>query len=385
MCAVAAVVCNPGDAGAGFREHDSRITYSVKGALAQNFGDYLPELLAKEFMLHPRVEADIYRLIGSVIDNAWILRDLRHTIGLQSGHIAFWCCGMRTGEPLDPKVQAMCSFFGARGPLTRDGLGLPAATVMGDPGLLAPLFRTPRVLPGYANRSVCIPHFYDGKPVSELLESSGADVVLRPEIPATEQALREILDKIASAAFVLTGSLHGAIIACAYGRPFAFWDNGHVDIPFKWRDFASSVNIPCVFVRNVAEGREAYRDIAPRIRIPPLSPILEICPFFVRPSALLRALCHDGRLQCDEARGAAQVLEELGCYQPNIVLQLQGQSAKYRANRDTLKQIICVRAGRAKVAVKAALKRIALAVSPGLGDFAEGIAAHRGRNSVSHN
>src|ERR1700752_2303645 len=83
-----------------------------EGPPAQNFGDYLPELLAKEFMLHPRVEADIYRLIGSVIDNAWILRDLRHTIGLQSGHIALWCCGMRTGEPLDSKVQAMCSFLG---------------------------------------------------------------------------------------------------------------------------------------------------------------------------------------------------------------------------------------------------------------------------------
>jgi hypothetical protein len=46
----------------GFREHDSRINYFVKGAPTQNFGDYLPQILAKEFMLHPRVEADIYRL-----------------------------------------------------------------------------------------------------------------------------------------------------------------------------------------------------------------------------------------------------------------------------------------------------------------------------------
>jgi hypothetical protein len=173
-----------------------------------------------------------------------------------------------------------------------------------------------------------------------------------------------MLDKIASASFVLTGALHAAIIACAYGRPFAFWDNGHVDIPFKWWDFASSVNILCVFVRNVNEGRRSYRDaITPRMRIPSLSPILEACPFFIRPSALLRALCHDGRLRMDEARIAAQVLEEL-CFQPNTVYRLQDWSARYRTNRDRLKQIVRLRAGRSKEAVKDVVKKIAFAASP---------------------
>jgi Polysaccharide pyruvyl transferase len=199
-------------------------------------------------------------------------------------------------------VQARCSFFGVRGPLTRDRLGLAADTVIGDPGLLAPLFHAPIKLQEYANRSVCISHIHDAKSDSELLRLSGADLVLRPEIPATEHALRQILDKIASASFVLSGALHGAIPACAYGRPFSFWDNGRVDIPFKWQDFASSVNIPCVFAGNVAEGWRTYQDFSPQMRIPPLSPILEVRPFFIRPSALLRALCHDGRLRMEQAR-----------------------------------------------------------------------------------
>ena len=369
----------------GFREHDSRINYFVKGAPRQNFGDYLPELLAKEFMLHPRVEADIYRLIGSVIDTVWILRDLRHTIGTQNGRVAFWCCGMRSNALLDPAVHAMCSFFGVRGPFTRDRLGLPADTIMGDPGLLAPLFHAPSKLQEYVNRSVCIPHIHDTKTDSELLRLSGAELVLRPEIPATEHALRQILDMIASVSFVLTGALHGAILACAYGRPFAFWDNGHVDISFKWHDFASSVNIPCVFAKSVEEGREIYQAVSPQMRIPPLSPILEVCPFFIRPSALLRALCHDGRLQIDEARIAVQVLDELDCYQPNTVHRLQGLSAQYRANRDTLKQIICVRAGRSKEAIKAILKKIAFAASPAIEDLADSIALQGSRKSLRHN
>ena len=317
------------------------------------------EILAKEFLLHPRVEADIYRLVGSCIESAWILRDLRHTIGSQSGHVAFWCCGMRTNVPLDLKVQAICSFFGARGPLTRDLLKLPKSTVLGDPGLLAPLFHKPSTVPQYENRAVCIPHFEDAKPDVRLLKISGADLVLRPAIAATEHDLRQILNKIASASFVLTGALHGAIIACAYGRPFAFWDNGHVDIPFKWKDFAQSVNMPCTFVEDVAEGRKIYSSgIAAQLRVLPLSPILQVCPFFIKPSALLRALAHDGRLCMDDARSAAQALEDLDCFRPSTVNQLQDWSARYRANRDTMHNIIRRRVGRSKEAVKRAIKKV---------------------------
>ena len=48
----------------GFRELDARVKYFVRSAAVQNFGDYLPELLAHALLLQPRVDADIYRLIG---------------------------------------------------------------------------------------------------------------------------------------------------------------------------------------------------------------------------------------------------------------------------------------------------------------------------------
>jgi hypothetical protein len=344
---------------AGFRNLDSRIHYFWKEAPTRNFGDYLSDILAKEFMLHPRVEADIYRFVGSVIDSNFIQYDLRSTIGSQSGHIAFWCCGMRTNVPLDPKVQSRCSFFGVRGPLTRDLLKLPQNTVLGDPGLLAPLFHTPSKVPQYENRTVCVPHYLDIKPDAELLKISGADFILNPVIGATEEDLRHLLNIIATASFVLTASLHAAIIACAYGRPFAFWDNGHLDVPFKWQDFAESASLECKFVTNVAEGRKIYNDdIAPRLRIPPLSPILEICPFSVRPSALLRALSHDGRLRIEDAHSAAQALEDLDCFKPRTVYHLQDESARYRANHDRIQKWIGVRLLRAKRAVKKVVKKI---------------------------
>ncbi|HSW22478.1 MAG TPA: polysaccharide pyruvyl transferase family protein, partial [Burkholderiaceae bacterium] len=227
----------------GFREHDARIRYFVKGEPRQNFGDYLPELLAKTFFLHPRVDADVYRVIGSVIEPEWIRRDLRRNVGIERGCVAFWGCGKRDDKPLDPHTRSLCRFFGTRGPLTRDALGLAHDTVLGDPGLLAPLMHHPTPAPDVEGRTVCIPHVQDQRSDAELLALSGADLVLRPLVRASEADLRRMLDRIASAQFVLSASLHGAIVACAYERRFAFWDNGHLDVEFKWRDFAASIGV----------------------------------------------------------------------------------------------------------------------------------------------
>lgn len=343
---------------AGFREHDPRIQYFVKGAAVQNFGDYLPELLAKEFFLHPRIDADLYRLIGSVIESSWVLRDLRHHVGTRSGRIAYWGCGMRDERPLDARARSMCSFFGVRGPRTCELLGLPESTVLGDPGLLAPLFHVPAPAPATAGRVICIPHIHDPKSDAELLAISGAEAVLRPQIDASEPALRRILDQIAGARFVLTASLHGAIIACAYRVPFAFWDNGHVDIVFKWQDFAGSVGIPCAFVGRADQGQALYDEVlAPALRLPPLTPILDVCPFAIRPQVLVQALMLDGRLGPQATpREVIAALDGLASLRHGAVLALQDASAAHRARRDRLPDLLRRRLGSGIEATKAFIR-----------------------------
>ena len=334
---------------AGFRDHDERIRYFVKGAPVQNFGDYLPELLAKAFFLHPRVDADAYRLIGSVIEPEWIRRDLRRSVGIERGLVAFWGCGKRDATPLPARTQALCRFFGVRGPLTRDALGLPADTVLGDPGLLAPLMHTPAPAPETADRSICIPHTQDKRSDAELLALSGAERVLRPEVQADEASLRRMLDGIAAARFVLTASLHGAIVACAYGRPFAYWDNGHLDIVFKWQDFAASIGVPCEFAPDLARAEALYASaLAPRLAVPALAPILDVCPFAVRPAAMLRALQHDGRLAPDaDLAHVAAALDALPSARPETVLALQSAAAARRSERGGLATALWTAAGRA--------------------------------------
>jgi hypothetical protein len=99
--------------------------------------------------------------------------------------------------------------------------------------------------------------------------------------------LERWIDAIVSARFVLTASLHGAIVAVAYGRPFAFWDPGVVDLPFKWEDFAASVGVPCRFVSTVAEGLRCYEDeLAESVALPSRLELLLHAPFLVRPELL---------------------------------------------------------------------------------------------------
>ena len=183
---------------------------------------------------------------------------------------------------------------------------------------------------------------------------------MRPAVQATERALRHILDRIAGARFVLSASLHGAITAFAYGRPFAFWDNGHVDVPFKWHDFAESIDVPCQFARDVPAGMALYDEVlVPRAKPLALTPILDVCPFAVRPAALVRALLHDGRVPPDATpERLCRELETLPSMQTAMIQAMQHVSATRCTERAALVHAIHAAAGRGVESLKAVLRRV---------------------------
>lgn len=345
--------------GEGFTELDERIEYFIKGAAIQNFGDYLPEIFCQDLLTYPKIDADLFRLVGSVIDDRWVRQDLKRVNGYVTGLIAFWCCGSRSTTPLSADTLTHCRFFGVRGPLTRRVLGLPDDTVLGDPGLLAPLFHTPRADPTTSGKTICIPHVHDLRPRADILAMSGADLLIHPEIAGTEAALREILDQIASADFVLSASLHGAIIACAYGTPFAFWDNGHLDVPFKWDDFSGSIGLETRFARSLEEGRALHAEMIKTMRLPPLAPILEVAPFAVRPAALLRALAHDGAGDAAALTIVADLLDRDAPRERATLHRLQSDSA---ANRRSRARLTSAAKGRLGVAARRLKKRVRAAI-----------------------
>ncbi|MHC3127034.1 hypothetical protein OB03_06865 [Brevundimonas sp. GN22] len=269
---------------------DKRIPYYTRGASTFNFGDYLSEYFVHRMLGEPFVDAAQYRLVGSAISDALVDQDLR---GLsETSRLAFWCCGARGEEGLSADRQARCDFWGVRGPLTRRALGLPEDTPLGDPGFLIPLLYTPKRDEASAGKTAVMVHFSAKDRSDALKEQVGADVGLSPAVTSMEE-LERLFDQIASVDFLLTASLHGAIIACALGTPFAFWTYGEIDVPFKWEDTAALLGIEAAFHETLEDGRRWWEQQQPSLMRPALVPMLSACPFAVRPLIWQRAFAAD--------------------------------------------------------------------------------------------
>ncbi|RJF87849.1 polysaccharide pyruvyl transferase family protein [Oleomonas cavernae] len=232
-----------------------RIPYWTRGEPRTNFGDYLTELLY-DGLFRGRtdwIDGEIH-LIGSVISDLYV------EAARAAGHrrIVYWGCGLRHPHDLAPANRKAAKFCGVRGLLTRAVLGLPRTTPIGDPGLLLPRFYRPAPAPDFAGKALCIRHVGTSMSDAALLKQTGADVVLSPWISPDRAACHRLIDAIAAADFVLTASLHGAVVAHAYGVPFAYLNDRKIDVPFKWADFSSSIGFECDFVSTVKEGRKHH-------------------------------------------------------------------------------------------------------------------------------
>ena len=271
----------------------------------KNFGDNLVSLIVDRGLIAPIFRAERYYLLGSVLDDGLVLRDLTH-LPSPDGLLAYWGCGARSANGISEGLRSRLAIFGARGPRTREALGLPLDTPLGDPGFLVPLLHHPLPDSRTRGRSLCVPHFMDPTPPDVMTEKTGVDVTIRPCVQNMDDEVR-MVDAIASADFVLAGSLHAAILACAFGRPFAFLDRGFVDTPFKWRDLADLLQIELQFAADLPQALEQSQRVSKAIRRPALLPLLACCPWAIRPSLLVSALRHDS--QADGAR--AMNVEEL--------------------------------------------------------------------------
>jgi GT2 family glycosyltransferase/glycosyltransferase involved in cell wall biosynthesis/SAM-dependent methyltransferase len=266
----------------------SGVNYWRKGAAVQNFGDFLSELLLAElFLPEPDTGREI-RIIGSCIDDGLVATAKIATEFTNLKSHIFWGCGLRREDGLGESARDVSEFLTVRGPLSRSFLRLGDDVPVGDPGLLLPALHQVRE-EKKSNDTLLVPHFLDTRSDEELRQLSGCSRVLRPNIPNRMTAITDFIDELVGSEFVLCGSLHAAITAAAYGKPFAFWNSGNIDIPFKWRDFAASLSIPCEFHERIESARIHYAsEIAPRLQMPVLWPLLVAAPMAIRPDAFAK-------------------------------------------------------------------------------------------------
>jgi hypothetical protein len=236
--------------------------------------------------------------IGSTLDTSFI----KPMVQKHHQMLDFWGCGWR-GNWLDESMLQHVEIHAVRGPLTHRRFELGPEIPMGDPGLLVPWLC--ELEPNDHGRAVVIPHFRRTYSLSaaERCRRTGCDMLIPTQVrfddrPYVRRKLRgrvetlygqtvlaigcptlmEAVSQIAGASFVLTGSLHGAILAQAFGVPWAAYYDGYVDTLPKWYDWAAYLGVELDFVRDRAEGEKWWAKYGRHATIRDLRPLLEAFP-----------------------------------------------------------------------------------------------------------
>ncbi|MQY10928.1 hypothetical protein SRB5_10410 [Streptomyces sp. RB5] len=200
-------------------------------------------------------------------------------IGLAGPGAVVWGAGvMYAGEAVDPRAELVA----VRGPLTREAAlrcGAVCPPVYGDPALLVPRFLPRPAGPGPGPPAL-VPHFADKARARGGVPDGWRFVDV-------QQPVEDFVDRLVGARLVASSSLHGIILAHAYGIPAVWISYG--DLPAgdgtKFHDYFLSVGVPVpppYPVRPAGTGPDTsvLADFAtlPE-RLPDLDLLLERCPF----------------------------------------------------------------------------------------------------------
>lgn len=113
--------------------------------------------------------------------------------------------------------------------------GFGKCEVYGDPALLLPLVYTPQVKEKF--KYGIIPHMRD---YAKIIKEYPKDKIIN-----LNDRIENVIDNINSCEYIISTSLHGVIVAHAYGVPAIWVKEGYIYTDgIKFQDYFSSVGIP---------------------------------------------------------------------------------------------------------------------------------------------
>ena len=240
---------------------------------ADNFGDLLsPWLIARmtgRGVVKSHPTEPHYVAIGSIL-------------GFTSENSTVWGTGSFGTEDTDRFAEG-ATYTAVRGPLSRIRLikqGVECPRVYGDPALLVPAYFSPRVEKT---------HKYGI--VARWSEERWREAGIAPDVKLIDLGSADVegvIEEMLSCRYIITGSLHGLIMADAYGIPSAWVITGTAEGgAFKFFDYFSTVNKfrnsqAFDFTRPVTAARLRDLDFDSRpIRFDHRR-LLDACPFLER-------------------------------------------------------------------------------------------------------
>lgn len=151
-----------------------------------------------------------------------------------------WGSGLLINPPNLPRDFLHTKFFRkldircVRGPLTQEILkkrGFNCPSLYGDPGCLMPLIYFPKVEKQLDY--LVIPHYVKEKEMRKLVPEQNLASMRTNDY-------KYVINKICSAKRVISSSLHGIILAEAYGVPAIFYNDIEAGCDFKYADWYQS-------------------------------------------------------------------------------------------------------------------------------------------------
>ena len=191
---------------------------------SRNFGDHLSSIVVSAMLArrHLSLEDQVVRrtrllAIGSVMHFA------------KNGDTV-WGSGVNGKMPLDLLTARDLDFRSVRGPKSAALLrerGHIVPDIFGDPALLVPKLFGQRFAPNPKQDWIFVPNLHDIAGVTD-------------DIPFVSPLLgwNHCISRILEAKFVVASSLHGIIIAEAFGIPARFVRLSETESPFKYDDYA---------------------------------------------------------------------------------------------------------------------------------------------------
>jgi len=183
--------------------------------------------------------------------------------------------------------------YAVRGPLTRKKLleqGVKCPEVYGDPALLIPHYYKPKVKKKYLFGF--IPHRSNLDRIDDFTVD-GVRLSKRKDILVIDLSKydkwTDIVDQICSCENVLSGSLHGLIVAEAYGIPNLWIEYGKSLIGghFKFHDFFLSISrdreSPYIIEDNELSIKDIKKELSSwELGIINLQPLIDSAPFPIK-------------------------------------------------------------------------------------------------------
>ncbi len=190
-----------------------------------NFGDYLSKIVVS------KVLANHGHLLDEETNKKNRLLAIGSILHFAKNEDVIWGSGIN--GKIDPNRHNFTALDvrAVRGPLTRAFLmdrGIQVPEVYGDPALLIPHIFEGRFKPNPKKKYAIVPNLHDLK----ITQANNWDNVVSP-LSSWNRCIEEIL----SAEFVIASSLHGLIIAEAFGIPARYLRLSKTENLFKYNDY----------------------------------------------------------------------------------------------------------------------------------------------------